>query len=32
MSFPVFDRDADQTIMDADNLGPEHKIIIIEGN
>ena len=32
LSFPVFDRDADQTIMDADNLGPEHKIIIIEGN
>ena len=32
LSFPVFDRDADKTIMDADNLGPEHKIIIIEGN
>ena len=32
LSFPVFDRDADQTIRDADNLGPKHKIIIIEGN
>ena len=32
LSFPVFDRDADKTIMDADNLGPEHKIIIVEGN
>ena len=29
LSFPVFDRDADQTIRDADNLGPKHKIIII---
>lgn len=32
LSFPVFDRDADQTIRDADKLGPKHKIIIIEGN
>ena len=32
LSFPVFDRDADKTIIDADNLGPEHKIIIVEGN
>ena len=32
LSFPIFDRDADETIKDAETLCLKHKIIIIEGN
>ena len=32
LTFPIFNRDADETIKDAETLCPKHKIIIIEGN
>ena len=32
LTFPIFNRDADETIKDAETLSPIHKIIIIEGN